>query len=170
MKLGPRIALIGNGGGGKSTLARALATRLDLPLTEVDELQFGPSWERVDARVVAALIDEVLDRPRWIVDGFGPWETIERRCALCEDLVFVDLPLAVHLWRAGGRQVRLLRGEPAVGGRPAPPSPWLLRALLFVHRELRPRLLRLAREVPGRVHHLRSRRDLDEFAARHADC
>jgi len=33
-----RIAVIGNAGGGKSTLARALATRHDLPYVEVDAL------------------------------------------------------------------------------------------------------------------------------------
>jgi adenylate kinase family enzyme len=33
-----RIAIIGNAGGGKSTLARAMAARRGLPLTEVDKL------------------------------------------------------------------------------------------------------------------------------------
>ena len=138
-------------------MARALATGLDLPQHEVDDIQFDAHWQRIDPDVVSAHFDAVQAGPRWIVDGFGPWDLIERRVALCDDFILVDLPLAVHLWWAGKRQVRLLRGELAVGGRGAPPSAWLLRAALWVHREGRPRFHRLAAEAPGRVHHLRTR-------------
>ena len=41
-----RITVIGNGGGGKSTLARALGERLDIPVHEVDAVQWRPGWER----------------------------------------------------------------------------------------------------------------------------
>ena len=55
--LGERIAVIGNGGGGKTTLSRALGAALGLPHVEVDEIQFGPRWERVPADEVAAELE-----------------------------------------------------------------------------------------------------------------
>ena len=40
-----RIAVIGNAGGGKSTLARALATRRGLPYVEIDALLWRDGWQ-----------------------------------------------------------------------------------------------------------------------------
>jgi adenylate kinase family enzyme len=39
-----RIAVIGNAGGGKSTLARALASRRRLPYVEIDALLWRGGW------------------------------------------------------------------------------------------------------------------------------
>ena len=47
--LGPRIAIIGNAGGGKSTLARKLGKALDLPVTHVDSIQYRSDWQRTEA-------------------------------------------------------------------------------------------------------------------------
>jgi adenylate kinase family enzyme len=41
-----RIAVIGTGGGGKSTLCRALGARLELPVREVGEVLWLPGWQR----------------------------------------------------------------------------------------------------------------------------
>jgi adenylate kinase family enzyme len=42
-----RIAVIGNSGGGKSTLARRLARELEIPVYEVDQLLWKTNWELV---------------------------------------------------------------------------------------------------------------------------
>jgi adenylate kinase family enzyme len=41
-----RIMIIGNGGGGKTTLSVALSRHTGIPITEVDALQFLPNWQR----------------------------------------------------------------------------------------------------------------------------
>ena len=41
---GPRIAIVGNAGGGKSTLARGLAKTLELPHLELDRILWRPDW------------------------------------------------------------------------------------------------------------------------------
>lgn len=43
---GTRIAIIGNAGGGKSTLARKLGSILNIPVTHVDSVQFQSGWKR----------------------------------------------------------------------------------------------------------------------------
>lgn len=147
-----RVAIIGNGGGGKSTLARAMARAWELPLLEVDAVQFGPDWERLPAADVAERLAEVQAGERWIIDGFGPWPTIEERAARADLLVLVDLPLWVHFWWAAERQLAAAAGQDVYGPRGAPPTRTLFRSIGWVHDELRPKLLDLVarhRARPG---------------------
>lgn len=39
-----RVAVIGNSGGGKSTLSRRLSQQFDLPCFEVDAFLWQPGW------------------------------------------------------------------------------------------------------------------------------
>ena len=64
--------MIGNGGGGKSTLSRILSERLRLPLYEVDAVQWLPGWTRAPLDVIAATLDAWAAESEWIIDGFGP--------------------------------------------------------------------------------------------------
>src|SRR5256885_12949044 len=100
-----RIALIGNGGGGKSTLAKAIASAQNLPLLEVDHVQFAPGWVRVDPDEVARICDGFASGERWIIDGFGPWESIVGRFKLSDTVIFIDFPLWIHYWWAAERQI-----------------------------------------------------------------
>jgi adenylate kinase family enzyme len=67
------VAIIGNGGGGKTTAALRLAAAWDLPLLEIDKIQFRPGWVRTPSEEVAREHDLWIERDRWIIDGFGPW-------------------------------------------------------------------------------------------------
>ena len=44
--VGPRIAIIGNAGGGKTTLARKIGATLNIPIAHVDAIQYQPGWGR----------------------------------------------------------------------------------------------------------------------------
>ena len=47
MKLGPRIAVVGTSGAGKTTFSARLAARLDCPHIELDAFQHRPQRRRV---------------------------------------------------------------------------------------------------------------------------
>jgi hypothetical protein len=74
-----KISIIGNGGGGKTTLARALASRLELPLYHVDSVQFIPGMKRRPLEETRAQLDAWSNQSEWIIDGFGPMDSIEWR-------------------------------------------------------------------------------------------
>jgi len=67
------VAIVGNAGGGKSTLGRRLAEQYGLPFFSVDQIQWLPGWVQADEGVVTRKLDEVATTERWIVDGWGPW-------------------------------------------------------------------------------------------------
>lgn len=41
-----RIAVIGNGGGGKTTMCRHLSHALNIPFYPIDQIQWKPGWQR----------------------------------------------------------------------------------------------------------------------------
>jgi adenylate kinase family enzyme len=165
-----RVAIIGNAGGGKSTLARALSTARNLPLYPVDRWQWRPGWEPVPEAEVAAAETSVLTGDRWIIDGFGPWPQIEARFERADAIVFVDLPFWRHLWWATKRQAKsVFAGRPdgPEGCPMLPVTVRLYRMMWWIHRELRPRLVAAVERQRDRkpIFHLRSPADIARFRA-----
>jgi adenylate kinase family enzyme len=138
-----RIAVIGNGGGGKSTLARALGNHLVIPVREVDQVQWLPGWRRAPLDEVVPILESWAASDSWVIDGFGPWPVIDRRMGRADTIVYVDLPFHTHLLWAAKRQIVSLVGRRAWAGQTAPPPSLLLfRTLRRVHA-MRPELLEL---------------------------
>jgi adenylate kinase family enzyme len=142
-----KMMIIGNGGGGKTTLAHLLAEQYQLPLTEIDVLQFQPQWQRTDLALLREQIEAVQQSPRWLIDGFGPWDQIEERAALADAIIYVDHPIWVHFWWACERQIAAALGQQRLGG-PADcdlreVTRQMFETLWWVHENLRPKLVGL---------------------------
>ncbi len=114
-----KVMIIGNGGGGKTTLAYQLAAQYALPLHEIDALQFQPGWIATPEPALRQTIEQIQQTDRWLIDGFGPWELIEARARLADTIIFVDHPIWVHFWWACERQIAAALGTPRLGGPPA---------------------------------------------------
>ncbi|HEU4782100.1 MAG TPA: hypothetical protein VFS83_02040, partial [Ktedonobacterales bacterium] len=54
---------------GKTTLARQLAERLDMPHIELDALFWQPGWGSTEEAVFRARVNEALADGAWVVDG-----------------------------------------------------------------------------------------------------
>ncbi|MGH7022989.1 MAG: MATE family efflux transporter [Caulobacteraceae bacterium] len=110
-----RIAILGGAGAGKSTLARRLGERLDLPVIHLDLMAFGPGWTRRSAGALRADLATALKSGAWIVEG-----TYEEASALtlpAADLVlWLDRPVWLRLFRAWRKTV-------AHSGRPRADRP-----------------------------------------------
>lgn len=162
-----RIAVIGNGGGGKSTLARALGQRLGIPVYEVDAVQWRPGWERAPLDETARALEQWAEGDTWIIDGFGPMPVIERRLDRADTIVHVDHPFHRHLWWSAKRQITSrLRGAAWAGQRRPPPNALMLRTLRRVHG-MRPRLLEMTSrgDRATKLVHLRSPAEMRRWLA-----
>ena len=111
MFLGDRIAIIGNAGGGKSTLARKLGAILDLPVIHVDSIQYQSGWRRTPDEECDMKLAAIAGKSRWIIDGFGNDKIIESRVKIADTVLFVDFPIWRHYWWALKRQLASRKGQ-----------------------------------------------------------
>ena len=84
-----RILMIGCGGAGKSTLARALGEKLGLPVVHLDKLWWTGNWENVPLEEFDARLTAALAMPRWIIDG-NYSRTMEARLSKCDTVIYLD--------------------------------------------------------------------------------
>ena len=156
-----KVAIFGNAGGGKSTLARRLAELTQLPLYPLDLIQFRPGGAAVAHEEYLAAHAGLLRQDAWIIDGFGCVASAWERFGQADTLIHVDLPLATHFRWVTKRLVKGLFATPE--GWPEGSPMWKstmtsYRVLWLCHRRLTPRYRRLVAESAAskRVHHLRS--------------
>src|SRR5690348_15420953 len=94
-----RIAVIGCGGAGKSTLARALGEIFSLPVLHLDAFYWSAGWVAPQHEDWVGIHSELVSRPRWIIDGNYNM-TMDERLAAAQMIVFLDISWPVCLWRA----------------------------------------------------------------------
>lgn len=97
-----KINIIGSPGAGKSTFARSLRETTGLPLYYLDMLWHKPDKTNVTPEEFDALLSEILQKDRWIIDG-NYQRTLERRLRECDTVFLLDFPLEVCLSGAESR-------------------------------------------------------------------
>ena len=87
-----RIFIVGNGGSGKSWLAIELASRLQSPLTHLDDLHWLPNFAGERARHERdRLVAEVAEGQSWIMEGI--YGSILRQVfSRVTTLIWLDIP------------------------------------------------------------------------------
>lgn len=163
-----RVAVFGNAGGGKSTLARRLAELTHLPLHVVDMMQWKADGVAVPHEEYLRAHADLLQQEAWIIDGYGCIRSAWERFARADTLIHVDLPLATHYWRVTKRLIEGLWTAPE--GWPADSPLWSstlagYRVIPICHRMLTPRYRQLVAAAAGtkRAHRLRSQAQIEAF-------
>jgi adenylate kinase family enzyme len=156
-----RVAVFGNAGGGKSTLAKRLAELTRLPLYPLDMIQFRAGGSEVSHEEYLKAHADLLQQDEWIIDGYGSVASAWERFAKADTLVYVDLPLVTHHWWVTKRLIQGLFVTPE--GWPENSPMWSssmksYRVLWLCHRRLTPKYRQLVADMTAskRVHHLTS--------------
>ncbi|MGG6893722.1 adenylate kinase [Rhizobium sp. BR 315] len=165
-----RIIILGNAGGGKSTLARKIARSRDLPHFEIDKFLWLEGWAPAPMEIYASKHGEVISGDTWVIDGVGHWNSIPARVERATEIILIDMPLWMHFWLAAERQIVWASGELAdsPGGFSAmPPTRDLFRTIWEIDQERMPgiRALCTNAERDGKtLHCIRSVDALEAFS------
>lgn len=84
-----RILILGNCGAGKSTLARELHARTGIELIHLDRHYYLPGWQQPTEQAWRDTVRQLVDRPRWIMDG-NYAGTLDLRLPRADTVFFLD--------------------------------------------------------------------------------
>jgi adenylate kinase family enzyme len=108
-----RINVKGTSGSGKSTFARELARRLEVPYVELDSLHHGPNWAEPTNEEFRARVREAMDAAPdgWVIHGNYEQKLGDTVIGPADTIVWLDLPLRLKLRRLWGRTIHRIRDD-----------------------------------------------------------
>ena len=163
-----RVVVIGNAGGGKSTLARKLAERRGLPHIEIDRLLWQEGWVLTPEDVYARQHQEIIDRDEWVIDGLGRQNSIAARIGRATEVILIDMPLWMHFWLAAERQIAWAQGaldHPPAGIVQMPPTKGLFQTIWEVDQTGMPGIRTLCSEAEAQGKLVTRLASVDELQA-----
>lgn len=100
-----KIAIIGSGGAGKSTLARQLSKTLAIEVYHLDALFWQPNWVLSSRERQREIQTDLVKKESWIIDGnYG--STFDIRLSAADTIVFLDIHRVICLYRAFKRMIQ----------------------------------------------------------------
>ena len=97
-----RIIVIGSPGSGKSTFARRLRDKTQLPLYYLDMIYHKPDRTSISREEFDRRLSDILNTDRWIIDG-NYQRTLPLRFEKCSEVFLFDLPVEQCLQGAASR-------------------------------------------------------------------
>ena len=164
-----RIAIVGNGGAGKTVLANKLGRLVGIAVTHLDALRYADDWTPVPEEMFVARQRAVMVAGRWIIDG-NSLASLAVRVAAADTVIVVDPPPLVCLWGILQRRLRYHGGRHPDGVHDRITSDFLHYVRRY-RRDHLPRVLAcISEHAPqAEVVHLTSRRQVDQYLAGLAD-
>jgi adenylate kinase family enzyme len=99
-----KILVGGITGSGKTTMAKGISARLNLPFVEIDGLFHGPGWTKRPEFFED--IKRVTDEPAWVMDSYGYSIVREILLSKADTLIWLDYPRWQIMPRVIKRSIR----------------------------------------------------------------
>lgn len=84
-----KVAIIGNCGAGKSTLARQLGSLLNLKVIHLDQAYWQPGWMETEPQAWRRRVEALVQSEAWIIDG-NYSGTFDLRLPVADRVIFLD--------------------------------------------------------------------------------
>lgn len=163
--------IVGGPGSGKSTAARALGAATGLPVYHMDHIHWQARWIERSKSEKDALTRSIHAKESWIFEG-NHSNTYAERVSRADTLIWLDLPLALRLYRVVWRTIRDLgKQRPDLPeGCPEQLSMETLKFLHFIWRTRHSAPAKVRQQVETAkgnitVIHLRSRAEVRDYLA-----
>jgi len=163
-----RVVIVGNCGAGKSTLSRALAPLLGLPLVHLDRIYWLAGWQPRSEQEWISILERELDKERWILEG-NYLSTLDLRLAQSQVAIWLHTTTWFSLFRIFRRVVTTF-GKVRPDSAPGCPEQWDWEFMQYVWRFNRDHTPKIAEQLenlstPGTVIKLNGARQVKALLA-----
>jgi len=107
-----KIFVFGKPGSGKSTLSKNLASATGIKLHALDSIEYKKNGDLVDRETFDEKHENILSSDNWIIDGFGPIESFNKRLDVADTLIYIDLPYVISYWLVTKRLLKRVVVKP----------------------------------------------------------
>jgi adenylate kinase family enzyme len=107
-----KVMVFGKPGSGKSTLSKSLASATGIKLHALDSIVFRKNGDRVDRVIYDEEHKNILSSNSWIIDGFGPIDSFNKRLDAADTLIYIELPYIISYWLVTKRCLKGLLIKP----------------------------------------------------------
>ena len=145
-----RILIIGNGGTGKSTVARNLGGILKLPVVHLDSHYWKPGWEHPSEAEWRSIVSELVQRDNWIMDG-NYTRTLDVRLPRADLVIQLATPRLVCMYRVIKRRFLNRNKSRADMAEDCPEQlDWRFLKWIWIYQSQRkPKTLKMIEEYQG---------------------
>lgn len=160
-----KILVIGCCGAGKSTLAKKMQKRTDLPLIHLDHEYYRPGWVKTEKTDWENKVRQLCRKEAWIMDG-NYTGSLEMRLDYADAVVFLDIGRVKCLLRAVGRVLRSSQRqrEDMAEGCKERHDLEFYRFIWNFPKKVRPGILKVLKEHKEKnVYILRSKKEIEQF-------
>jgi adenylate kinase family enzyme len=146
-----RLLVVGNCGAGKSTIARVLAARLDLPLISLDRHFWRAGWlETPAAEWRERRVPELIAGSRWLIEGQYTG-SLALRLTRADAVLHLDMPRLTCLRRVLERSLIPAPRPDLPPGCPERVDPVFLKFVWTNHERGVPRVREMLDEASKRL-------------------
>lgn len=94
-----KIVVVGVSASGKSTFARRLAIKTNLPLAHMDAVMWKPGWNYIGDEEVLKKLEEISSGDDWIIEGFINKNALNTVLGKADQIIYLDYSPHISAWR-----------------------------------------------------------------------
>lgn len=162
-----KIAIIGCPGSGKSTVAKQLHEKLNIPIYHLDQYYWLPGWKRPNKDAFKKIHNALCDKQQWLIEGMA-MRNLAYRVAKADVIIFLDIPLRTCLYRIFKRAFTgfgAIRDTSAPGCHERFPDHEFLSYVWNFNRKHRPVIMKLLEQYKDqkKIFVIKSSKDIDKI-------